>query len=204
MLPFIASGVTLGLAAGLSPGPLMALLVAQTVRYGLREGLKVALAPVLTDAPIVTATLLILARVSDGNWLLAGISLAGGLYVCWLGVESIRAQTDPADAERAAPRSIRRAMGINLLNPHVYVFWTTVGAPLVFKAWAAGWTQAVGLVGCFYLVLCGSKAVIAVLVHRSRGFLAGLAYRRTLQALGVVLIGFGAWLLWESARYFSR
>lgn len=204
MLPFIASGVTLGLAAGLSPGPLMALLVAQTVRYGLREGLKVALAPVLTDAPIVTATLLILARVSDINWLLAGISLVGGLYVCWLGAESIRATPAETRAERAAPHSIRRAMGINLLNPHVYVFWATVGAPLVFKAWSAGWMQAAGLVGCFYLLLCGSKAVLAVLVHRSRGFLAGMAYRRTLQALGVVLIGFGGWLLWESARYFSR
>jgi len=52
-LQLLATGIAFGSAGGLSPGPTMTLVVAQTLRHGLREGLKVAIAPLLTDAPIV-------------------------------------------------------------------------------------------------------------------------------------------------------
>lgn len=199
---YLASGIGLGLAAGLSPGPLLALLVAQTVRYGVREGIKVAAAPVLTDAPIVAATLLLMSQLAEIDRVLGVISVVGGLYVVWLGVESLRTREVVLADESAAPHSIRKAMVINLLNPHVYVFWGTVGAPTVLRASESGsWIPAVAFVAPFYVLLCGSKMLLAVLIHRSRAFLKGAAYRRTLVALGVVLIVFGAWLVRDGVHY---
>ncbi len=187
----------------MSPGPLMALLVAQTMRYGLREGLKVALAPVLTDTPIVVGCLLILSRFSDMNAVLGGVSIVGGLYVMWLGVESLRVREVAVADSGAAAHSVRKAFGINILNPHAYLFWATVGAPAVLRAARDSLASAAAFVVCFYILLCGSKMLLAVLIHRSRGFLAGKAYLRTLQALGVVLLTFGVWLIWEGYRYLS-
>jgi len=186
----------LGLAAGLSPGPLLAFLVSQTMRYGVREGLRVAVAPVLTDAPIVAATLLALSRFTESGPALGAISLIGGGYVAWLGIESLRAGGFDAGAG-AAPKSVRKAMAINLLNPHVYLFWGTVGAPTVLRAYASEPAAAFGFVAGFYLLLCGSKAAVAALVHRSRRFLEGRAYRRTVQALGWLLLSFAGWLVWD-------
>ncbi len=188
----------MGLAAGLSPGPLLAFLVSQTVRYGVKEGLRVAIAPVLTDAPIVAGTVFALSRLTESGPALGAISLIGGAYVAWLGIESLRAPGLAAEA-RAEPRSIRKAMAINLLNPHVYLFWGTVGAPTVLRAYASEPVAAFGFVAGFYLLLCGSKAMIAVLVDRSRRLLEGQAYRRTVQTLGWLLIGFAGWLVWEGA-----
>ncbi len=189
----------MGLAAGLSPGPLLAFLVSQTVRYGVKEGLRVAIAPVLTDAPIVAGTLFALSRLTASGSLLGVISLIGGGYVAWLGIESLRAGASVTETS-AAPHSIRKAMAINLLNPHVYLFWGAVGAPTVLRAYASEPAAAFGFVGAFYLLLCGSKAATALLVHRSRRFLEATAYRRTVQALGWLLIGFAGWLVWGGAE----
>ncbi len=200
MLPYLISGTTFGLGAGLSPGPLLALLVAQTVRYGQREGLKVALAPILTDAPIVAVTLLVLSRLSQTGILLAAISIAGGLYLIWLGVESLRIQPIEITSSRAAPHSIRKAFLVNALNPHVYIFWATVGAPMVLRAAETSLATPAAFIAPFYVVLCGSKAVLAVLLHRSRTFLKGRAYLRTVQVLGLVLMIFGLWLIQSGAH----
>jgi threonine/homoserine/homoserine lactone efflux protein len=178
----------------------MAFLVTQTLRFGAREGLRVAVAPVLTDAPVVALTLAGLSRLAGTGPALASISAAGGLYLAWLGVSSILAPEAPESGAGASPRSLRTAFAINLLNPHVYLFWITAGGPMVLQAARSDLSSAAGFIAGFYLLLCGSKVVLAILVNRSRGFLRGAAYRWTLRALGGALVFFGAWLLWEGLR----
>lgn len=197
MLGFLLTGITLGVAAGLSPGPLTALLVSQTLRYGVREGVKVSLAPVLTDLPIVALSLLVLSQLSDLTSVLGWISIVGGLYVGWLGVESLRVRGVEASSAGVSPNSIRKAMLVNFLNPHPYVFWMTVGTPMVLRASESGLGWAAAFVAGFYVCLCGSKALIAVLLSRSRGLLRGGAYIWTVRTLGIALLGFGLWLLWD-------
>ncbi len=72
-------GAGLGLAAGLSPGPLLTVLVAVSIERGFRSGLRVAIAPLLTDAPIVILALLLLKDLPAS--FLGGLTLLGGLYV---------------------------------------------------------------------------------------------------------------------------
>jgi len=197
LLPYLISGITLGTAAGLSPGPLLALLVAQTLRYGPGEGIRVALAPLLTDLPIVIAALFLISRLSDTSYLLAAISIAGGLYLVWLGIESLRVRGLPIAAREASPLSVRKAMTVNFLNPHVYIFWAGVGGPLVVEGSNIGASAPAAFLASFYLCLCGSKVLIAVLLGRSRGVLGGAAYLWTIRALGVALACFGIWLIWR-------
>jgi threonine/homoserine/homoserine lactone efflux protein len=122
----LGAGAAFGLAAGLSPGPLLALVVAQTVRHGTREGLKVAAAPLITDAPIVIGSVLVLSQLSSSDGILGLIALAGGLFVAYLAVESIRT-THIAAADGTEPRSWRQGAMANALSPHPYLFWTPWG-----------------------------------------------------------------------------
>ena len=60
MIGLISAGLVYGLSAGFSPGPLMALVISQTLKHGIREGAKVAMAPLITDLPIILVSLLVL------------------------------------------------------------------------------------------------------------------------------------------------
>jgi len=133
LLPFLLSGVSFGLAAGLSPGPLMALVISQTLRYGLREGLKVTFAPLASDAPIILLCLFVLSRIADLGHALAWVSIFGGGFVDYLGYDSLRTSGLELGEKQTAPRSSPKAVLLNLPNPRVCLFWTTVGSAMILR-----------------------------------------------------------------------
>jgi threonine/homoserine/homoserine lactone efflux protein len=184
---FLFSGAALGLAAGISPGPILTLVVAQTLRYGRREGIIVSFAPLISDLPIVALSLWVLSRLRDAGPAMAVVSIAGALFLLVLGIETLRAKPPKAGAHDGAPRSLVKAVAMNFLNPHVYLFWSTVGAPLVLKGWSSGAGQPAAFLIAFYTCLVGSKVVVAVLLGRMRGLLTGRAYVYTLRALAAAL-----------------
>jgi len=61
------------------------------------------------------------------------LSLVGGLYVFYLTLENFRAKPISVDSIQAAPRSLLKAVMLNTLNPHPYLFWMTVGDLLMLK-----------------------------------------------------------------------
>ena len=65
MMTALATGIVLGLSSGLAPGPLLALVVAQTLRHGPREGCKIALTPLVTDAPIILVALILAVKLAE-------------------------------------------------------------------------------------------------------------------------------------------
>ena len=115
-----------------------------------------------------------------------------------LGLESLRA--GPLDVEGASAPSggIIKAVLTNLLNPHPYLFWVTVGGPLVAAAYDHSMLAALGFLAGFFVMLCGSKAGIALLVGRGRHLLTSSAYTWTLRVLGVVMWLFSAAFAWDA------
>jgi threonine/homoserine/homoserine lactone efflux protein len=196
MIAHLASGMLLGLACGLAPGPLLALVVAQTLRHGAGEGCRVAFAPLLTDAPIIAVALVFAARLAGfGPWL-GIVSLAGGVFVLFLAWDTVRPPRLESWAENQLPQSWFKGILTNLLSPHPWLFWLTVGAATLAKAMAQSWLAALAFLCGFYLLLVGSKVLLALLVARSRAVLAGRPYRVVLCLLGV-LLGFFAVLLFR-------
>lgn len=192
---FLFTGAALGLAAGISPGPILTLVVAQTLRYGRREGIIVAFAPLISDLPIVVLSLYVLARIREAGPAMGVVSMAGAVFLLVLGFETLRAKPPKGGGPEGAPRSLSKAVAMNFLNPHVYLFWSTVGAPLVLKGGSSGAGQPVAFLSAFYVCLIGSKVVVAMLVGRMRGLLAGRAYVYTLRTLAVALFILAGFLL---------
>jgi threonine/homoserine/homoserine lactone efflux protein len=201
VLELLATGMVLGLAAGFAPGPLLALILAQSIRFGTREGLKVSAAPLLTDLPIVaTATALVVAAATTADALLGAISLAGAVFVAYLGVESIRTTGVQAGRPEEVPRSWARGALVNVLSPHPYLFWITVGAPTLIRAWREGPVAAAAFLAGFYACLVGAKMLVAVVAGRSGGRLRGGAYRAVMVVLGALLLVFAVRLAAEGLR----
>jgi threonine/homoserine/homoserine lactone efflux protein len=200
-LSFLLTGTVLGLAAGLSPGPLLVMVITRTLRHGPREGVKTAFAPLLSDLPIVLAATLLLAGVADHGPALGLVSLAGALFLAYLGAEGLRGGAlEVEDAAARTPRSLTNGALVNLLNPQPYLFWITVGAPTVLQGWKQGWLPPALFVGSFYVCLVGSKVGLALLTGRSRAFLGHRAYAYVLRGLGAMLLLFAAGLLLEAVR----
>ena len=195
MLSALVSGAILGLSCGLAPGPLLALVLSQTLRHGAREGCRVALVPLVTDAPIILVALALAAWAAELRGALGVLSLAGGAFVMYLAVDAWRAAPIDASGADASPRSWTKGILTNLLSPHPWLFWLTTGAATLAGAVGDGWWAPVGFLASFYVLLVGSKVVIAILAGRSRGLLRGRGYRIVLRALGLLLAAFAALLV---------
>ena len=190
-------GLVLGLSAGLAPGPLLTLVVSETLAHDMRAGIRVALAPLISDLPIVVITMLDLAGLSQFNTVLGVISLVGGAVILKMGWAGLKTTGVTLDYSNKAPRSLSKGVLVNVLSPHPYLFWISVGGPAVNRAWEITPAAAIGFVFLFYLLLVGSKVVLAVLVARSRSFLTGRGYIWTMKGLGLMLCVLALFLVKE-------
>jgi threonine/homoserine/homoserine lactone efflux protein len=195
----LVGGLALGLGAGVAPGPLLTLVVTSTLQRGFGAGLRVAVAPLLTDTPIVAAAVLVVGSVSE--WVLRALGLAGGSVVVLLGLWTAVSAARPLATDGppvSGARDVARGVLVNVLSPHPWIFWFTAGAPLLVSAWReAPWRGVAFLIG-FYLLLVGAKVVIAWLVARGARRLSERSRRMLLVAGGVALVVGGALLLWQA------
>ena len=170
MLSFLTIGIILGLSAGFAPGPLLTLVISETLQHDIRSGVKVALAPIITDLPIIVFTLFILARLSNFHNLLGVISLIGGCFILFIGCENIRTKGVELRFEEKKPKSFTKGILANALNPHPYLFWFSVGAPTMTKAMSLNIFAPSAFICSFYVFLVGSKILLAIMVGKSKAF----------------------------------
>jgi threonine/homoserine/homoserine lactone efflux protein len=193
-------GVTLGFSAAASPGPFQAFLLAQASRHGVRRTLPLALAPLVSDGPIVAIVLLALTRVPEG--FLRGLEVVGGALLLWLAWGSWRpvaraGAVDGAAATAGDPGgSFLRAVLVNAAGPGPWIFWSTVCGPILAGAWRASPASALAFLLGFYSLLLGGKAALVAVFG-----LAGRIGPRTARGLGLasaaLMAAMGALQIWR-------
>jgi len=194
---YVISGIVLGLTAGISPGPLLALVFSETIRHGKKEGIKVALAPLITDLPIILFALIILSNLSEYDIVIGVISLAGAVYLIYLGVENLITKIDVSEGRSHKKDALKRGVVANLLNPHPYIFWFTIGGTIIHATWDIHFSITFLFILIFYSLLIGSKIAIVLVLARSRSFLRSKYYMLVVRALGVVLLIFAVMFAME-------
>ncbi len=155
MLNFLATGTTLGLSAGFAPGPLLTLVISETLQYGVKAGIKVALAPILTDVPIILLSVFILGKLSYFDTALGLIALGGGCFIIYLGYTNLRIKDVAIDLTDIKPISLRKGILVNALNPHPYLVLVHGGRTADHASHAARHPGGSGLYRQFLLVSGG-------------------------------------------------
>ena len=168
-------------------GPLLTLVISETLQHDIKSGVKVALAPIITDLPIIILTLFVLSKLSNFHNILGIISLIGGFFVLFMGYESIRVRGVDLNLQGGKTKSLTKGVLANALSPHPYLFWLSVGAPIMTKAMSLSISAPLAFIITFYFFLVGAKIVLAIVIGKSKSFLKGNVYIYTLRFLGLLL-----------------
>ena len=198
---YILQGIGYGFAAGAQPGPLQTYLISQTLLKGWSRTLPAALAPLISDGPIIAICLLVLSQVPV--WLQRFLFIAGGLFVLFLAYGAYQAwkNFDPnlLSRELGTQRSIWKAALVNLLNPNPYIFWTLVTGPILLEGWHKAPAYGLGLLLGFYgtFLLC---LATMILVFGTMRHLGPKVNRLLLGISAIALLFFGLYQLWLGIR----
>jgi threonine/homoserine/homoserine lactone efflux protein len=197
---YLLSGIILGLIAGISPGPLLALVISETLMHGKKEGIKISLVPFITDFPAVLLSIFLLSRLDEMNFVLGTISLAGAIFLIYLAYGSITFKGMNPEIKNQEPRSLQKGIAANFLSPHPYLFWISVGTPILLKAYYISLLYAILFIASFYICLVGSKIIISVLVEKSKSVLSNKIYLYIIRGLGLALLVFAIIFINEGLR----
>jgi len=188
MTYYMTIGIILGLSAGFAPGPLLTLVISETLQHDIKSGVKVALAPIITDLPIILFSLFILDQLSNSNSVLGVISITGAFFILYMGYESIRSKGYTLKLQEPKSKSLTKGILANALSPHPYLFWLSVGGPIMTKAMTLNIFALLFFIGSFYIFLIGSKVLLAIFVGKSKSFLSGDVYIYIMRFLGLALV----------------
>jgi threonine/homoserine/homoserine lactone efflux protein len=197
---YFSMGAFFGLTAAISPGPLLALVITETLKHNKSEGIKIAVAPLITDLPIIVITSLIFSKLTQFAVVPGIISFLGGAFCCFLGYETIKTKGVYNESQKLISGSLKKGIAANFFNPHPYIFWLTIGIPTAFKAFQADVSFAILFFISFYLFLIGSKIGIVLIVEKSKAFLRNSAYTKAMRILGTALLIFAAYFFYDSIR----
>jgi len=194
---YLLQGIGYGLAAASQPGPFQTYLISQTLTRGWKRTLPAALAPLVSDGPIILLCLLLLSQVPI--WLQRGLHIAGGLFILYLAYAAFKSwrnfDSRVPQVESSIQQSVLKAALMNALNPNPYIFWTLVTGPILLAGWRETPVNGIGFLAGFYttMVLCLAGIILAF------GIAArfGPKVNRALLGISVIaLLCFGMYQLW--------
>ncbi|MBN1163598.1 MAG: LysE family transporter [Candidatus Krumholzibacteriota bacterium] len=197
MIGYIIFGATYAFAAAAQPGPLMTFLISQTLSRGWRRTLPAALAPLLSDVPIIILALFVLSRVPSE--LIKFLHFAGALFIFFLSFKTFRTwrrfDADSPGDDHPGRQALFRAVLVNILNPAPYLGWSLVLGPLFLKGFRETPANGIALLLAFYLTMTLSLVGIISVFAFARNL--GPRVNRVMLGLSVVgLACFGVYQLW--------
>ena len=206
-MEYLIQGLLLGLGVGLAPGPLLALVISASLRGGTSHGLRVALSPLITDLPIIVISLFILRQIN--NSALGFLSIVGTIVLFYFAYESWMAgKNNPQDFIKegksigSTKTTLFKAILTNFVNPSAWLFWMTAGGTLLVSGWNKSLLDAVGFLVGFYLLLIGSKALLAFGIGSTRNKMPSWLYKLLVRIAAILLLVLGVELFRSSLNFF--
>jgi len=199
VLEYLMIGGGFAFAAVVQPGPLQAFLFSSVSQRGWRRTLPACLSPLISDGPIALLALFVLSGVPA---MMTSILQAGGgfflIYLAWGSYRKLKDQTaKDLTTNKSAPRTLLKAVTVNILNPNPYIGWSMILGPAVIRAWHEDAAYAAVLVVSFYATIIAGLATTIILFGTTQ-FL-GARVRRILVILSAAAMAvLGVYLIVRS------
>ena len=197
MFPFLFFGITYALACVVQPGPFQAFILSQSLASGWRKTIPLAVAPLISDLPIIILVLFILTKIP--HEVLQILQSIGGLflfYLAFIAYKTWRANDREDQQSLSREPSFFKAVLVNLLNPGPYIGWSLVMGPMLIKAWRINPVNGIALIIGFYSSMIIFTGLLIVLFSAAGNL--GSKFKRI--SIGFSVIGlflFGCYQLWS-------
>jgi threonine/homoserine/homoserine lactone efflux protein len=197
MLPYIIQGIGFGFSAAVLPGPFQTYIITQTLARGWKRTLPAALAPLVSDGPIIALCLLVLSQVPV--WFERFLHLAGGSFILYLAFGAYRAwknfNSSLPSTDSATQQSLLRGALMNALSPGPYIYWSVVTGPILLKGWRETPVNGIGFLAGFYLTIILTLCTIILVFGIAQKL--GPKVNRTMLGVSIIaLFCFGLLQLW--------
>jgi threonine/homoserine/homoserine lactone efflux protein len=195
---YLFQGAVYGLTAASQPGSFQTYLISQTLTRGWKRTLPAALAPLISDGPIILICVLLLSQVPD--WLKRFLHIAGGLFILYLTYGTYKTwknfNLSVPVVETETHQSVLKAAMMNALNPNPYIFWTLVTGPILLQGWHESPVNGIGFLAGFYIsmILC---LVLIIIVFGIASRFGSKVNRTMLGISAIALFCFGGYQLWQ-------
>jgi len=135
---FLIQAVLISLSGVMAPGPLTVVVIGKGARSA-RAGAAIAVGHGIVEFPLMALLVVGLAPFFARPAFAAWVGLAGGLVLLWMGVDLVRTLRRPVvSTERRETSALAAGILMTAGNPYFLVWWATVGATLVLRAWGFG------------------------------------------------------------------
>jgi threonine/homoserine/homoserine lactone efflux protein len=167
---YIVQGIGYGFAAAAQPGPLQTYLISQALARGWKKSLPSALAPLISDGPIIALCVFVLSQVPA--WLQRFLYIAGGLFVLYLAYGAYKSwkKFDPhlPSQKTGTQQTVLKTALTNALAPGAYFFWTLVTGPILVRGWRETPRNGIAFLLGFYLMMILSLCAIIIVFGLAR------------------------------------
>lgn len=194
MLHYFIQGFLLGFPTSAQPGPFQAYLLSQSVKKGWKKTLPSALAPLLSDGPIIILILVLLKNLPSS--FLSIIRLAGALFLVYLafGAFKVFLHGDAAEQDGEDKSGLGKAILINMFGPGPWIFWSTIGGPILLTALNSSIILGVAFLLGFYFAMIGMFSLY-ILLFGQLGRLGERTSKLLSLVSAVILLGFAIYLV---------
>ncbi len=192
----------------IAPGADTVIVIRNALRGGLSDGAvtSVAICSGLFFHATVSAVGISIILLQSA-WMFTALKFLGAGYLLWLGLMTIRSQSDSMgevgavkEGQFQVVRSVREGLLSNLLNPKPIVFYMAF-LPQFIDPTGSALIQSLQLAGVHFVISVFWLVAVAAMAAQMRDWLNnGDISRRINQGLGVGLCSFGVALAAETYR----
>jgi threonine/homoserine/homoserine lactone efflux protein len=191
-------------SGALMPGPVMTMTIAHAVKRGHMAGPMVSLGHGIVEGTLVILMSLGLSQLFQLPVMTGMIGLLGGLLLLYMGVgmirtpapESLTTTSQSVEGERGP---VVAGMLASIANPYWVVWWATIGADFLRRAYVHGALVIAAFFLVHFAVDLGWNSALGSAVAAGRRLLTPRIYKGILAVCGTFLLGLGVYFLVSGA-----
>lgn len=191
LITYLFLGITFAFAAVVQPGPYQTYIISQSIKHGFRNTWPAALAPLLSDGPIIILVLFLLNNIPD--WFVHFLQIAGAMFLFFLAFKAFKSWKYYNFAEAVNSQSkhqtLFEAATVNFLNPAPFLSWSLVMGPIFLEGIEQSLSYGIALLAGFYSVMVLGQFALILLFTYARA-LGPKISRITLGISVLALTGF--------------
>jgi threonine/homoserine/homoserine lactone efflux protein len=209
MLEALLKGITLGLLLSISVGPALFSVIKQSLNNGHRGGMAFAFGVSASDIALVLVANIFTELFKSLRVYEQQIGIAGSIFLMSMGLfflffKKVKVNEEGKQVFKQSKKDLFKislsGFFMNLLNPGVIILWLTISTSLILYP------------AKYKIVIYVTCLLIVFLADVAKVFLAGKIRNRLTphnihiinRVNGLVLIGFGAVLLWGLIFYADK